>query len=195
MNGFDFDGTIYSGDSTFDFICFCYKKHPGLIRYLPRQAIAFLLYAFKCIDKTRMKEKIYSFMAAIDAQALLPEFWETHRKNIFPWYPAQQQPDDILISASPEFLLEPICRELGIETMMASRVDPRTGKYQGLNCHGKEKVRRLKQQTGITHLHKFYSDSQSDLPLALIADEAYLIDKKGNILNWDRENGKKEELK
>ena len=184
MNGFDFDGTIYSGDSTFDFCVFCYKKHPGLIRFLPMQGAAFLGYALKLIDKTRMKEIFYRFLRAIDAETLLPEFWETHRKNIFPWYPAQQQEDDILISASPEFLLEPICRELGIHTMMASRVDPRTGKYQGLNCHGKEKVRRLKQQTGITHLDKFYSDSQSDLPLAQIADEAFLIDKKGTIHNW-----------
>ena len=44
--------------------------------------------------------------------------------------------------------------------------------------------RRLKQQTGITHLDEFYSDSQSDLPLAKIADHAYLIDKQGNVLDW-----------
>ena len=184
MNAFDFDGTIYSGDSTRDFIFYCYKRHPSLLLYLPMQAMAALGYGLKIIDKTRMKEIFYRFMRGIDAEAMVPEFWETHKKNIFPWYAQRQQEDDILISASPEFLLEPICKELGIRTLMASRVDPRTGKYQGINCHGKEKVRRLKQQTGITHLDEFYSDSQSDLPLAQIADHAYLIDKKGNVLDW-----------
>ena len=184
MNGFDFDGTIYSGDSTLDFCIFCYKKHPGLIRYLPLQGLAGAAYALKIIDKTHMKQIFYRFMGAIDAEALLPEFWEIHKKNVFPWYLQKHQEDDILISASPEFLLEPICKELGIKTLMASRVDPRTGKYQGINCHGKEKVRRLKQQTGITHLDNFYSDSQSDLPLAEIADHAYLINKQGEILDW-----------
>ncbi len=184
MNVFDFDGTIYSGDSTVDFCLFCFKKHPGLIRYLPVQGYAFLRYALKTMDKTRMKELFYRFFRAVDAQALLPEFWATHKQNIFPWYLQQQQEDDIVISASPEFLLEPICKELGIKTLMASRVDPKTGKYDGLNCHGQEKVRRLEAQTGITHIDKFYSDSQSDLPLAKIADSAYLITQRGEVRDW-----------
>ena len=187
MNVFDFDGTIYSGDSTVDFCIFCYKKHPGLIRYLPLQGLAFLGYGLKILDKTAMKQKFYRFFRAVDVKSLLPEFWATHRQNIFPWYPAQQQEDDIVISASPEFLLEPICRELGIHTLMASPVDPETGVYHGFNCHGEEKVRRLKEQTGITHIDKFYSDSQSDLPLAKIADHAYLIDKQGRIHDWNTE--------
>lgn len=185
MNVFDFDGTIYSGDSTVDFCIFCFQKHPGLIRYLPIQGLAGLGYALKLMDKTRMKEIFYRFMGAINTESLLEEFWETHKKNIFPWYPARQQPDDIVISASPEFLLRPICRDLGIQTLMASVVDPHTGKYSGINCHGKEKVRRLETQTGITHIDQFYSDSQSDRPLAEIADEAFLINKKGEILPWN----------
>ena len=184
MNAFDFDGTIYSGDSTMDFCKYCYKKHPKLFLYLPMQGCAFLGYALKIIPKTRMKEIFYRFFKSIDAQAMLEDFWAIHKKNIFPWYPAQQQEDDIVISASPEFLLEPICKQLGIRTLMASRVNPKNGDYDGLNCHGEEKVRRLKEQTGVTHLDKFYSDSQADLPLAKIADEAYLIDKKGQIHHW-----------
>ena len=67
---------------------------------------------------------------------------------------------------------------------MASRVDPRTGKYTGLNCWGQEKVVRLESQMGITHCDKFFSDSHSDTPLAKIADEAFLI-KKGKICPWE----------
>ena len=42
MNIYDFDKTLYGSDSTMDFILFSIRKHPGLIRYLPIQARAFL---------------------------------------------------------------------------------------------------------------------------------------------------------
>ena len=68
-------------------------------------------YVLRISDKTAMKERFFRIFTGYDAQALVEEFWDTHEKNIFPWYPGKQQrEDDILISASPEFLLEPICR-------------------------------------------------------------------------------------
>lgn len=184
MNIYDFDGTLYDGDSTFDFILYSLKKHPVLIRFLPSQGWAFALYAAKRISKTAMKERFYRMLTGYDAEALLEEFWDTHQHKIFPWYPGQQEETDIIISASPEFLLAPICRRLGIRHLIASRVDSRTGKYTGENCWGDEKVVRLKDQMGITHCDKFFSDSYSDTPLANIADEAFLI-KKGQICNWE----------
>lgn len=185
MNIYDFDGTIYHGDSTFDFYFYALKKHPGLVRFLPKQAVAFALYALKRIDKTNMKERFYTFLTGIDAEGMLEAFWDTHEKNIYPYYKAQQKEDDIIISASPEFLLKPICARLGIRHLMASRVDPKTGAYTGLNCWGSEKVRRLEAQMGITHCDEFYSDSHSDAPLAGIAHKAFLVDKEGNLRQWD----------
>lgn len=187
MNVFDFDGTIYHGDSTFDFCCYCLRKQPGLIRYFPTMFTAFARYQVGRIDKTQMKERFYRFLQDVDTKPMVEAFWATHKKNIYPWYPAQHHSDDIVISASPEFLLEPICKMLDIHTLMASRVDPETGKYEGQNCHGEEKVRRLAQQTGITHIDKFFSDSLHDLPLARIADEAYLVNRSGELRKWDVE--------
>ena len=46
MNVYDFDGTIYDGDSTIDFFFYSLKKKPSLICYLPKQATGFLLYFF-----------------------------------------------------------------------------------------------------------------------------------------------------
>ena len=37
MNVYDFDKTIYRGDSTKDFYFFLLRRHPVLIRYLPKQ--------------------------------------------------------------------------------------------------------------------------------------------------------------
>ncbi len=184
MNIYDFDGTLYSGDSTLDFILFSLKKHPALLRFLPVQGLAFLRYAAKRIDKTAMKEQFYRMLSGYDAQALLEEFWDTHQHKIFPWYPGQQQDSDIVISASPEFLLAPICARLGIRHLIASRVDSRTGRYTGKNCWGEEKVIRLRDELGITHCDKFFSDSYSDTPLSQIANEAFQV-KKGEICPWN----------
>lgn len=184
MNIYDFDGTLYDGDSTFDFIRFSLKKHPSLLRFLPVQGWAAMLYLMKKSEKTEMKQRFYSMFTGYDAEELLEEFWDIHQHKVFPWYPGQQEETDIVISASPEFLLKPICARLGIQYLMASRVDPKTGIYTGLNCWGEEKVVRLKDQMGITHCDKFFSDSHSDTPLAKIADEAFLI-KKGKILPWE----------
>lgn len=185
MNIYDFDGTIYHGDSTFDFYFYALGKKPSLARFWPGQAVAFGLYALKKINKTQMKERFYRFFTAIDAEAMLEDYWDTHEKNIYPYYQKQQREDDIIISASPEFLLKPICARLGIRHLMASRVDPKTGAYTGLNCWGEEKVRRLKEQMDIEHCDEFYSDSHSDTPLAKIADKAFLVDKEGKLLPWE----------
>ena len=185
MNVYDFDGTIYDGDSTVDFFLFALKRKPSLIRYAPRQALGFLLYGLKQIGKTQLKEAFFSFLAGIDTEELADDFWKQNCNKIFSWYPQQQQPDDILISASPEFLLKPICRQLGITHLIASKVDIHSGRFTSENCRGAEKVRRLAEEYLVIHIDKFYSDSRSDLPLAQIADQAFLI-KNGAITPWEQ---------
>ena len=48
----------------------------------------------------------------------------------------------VVISASPEFLLKPICEKININYLIASRVDIKTGVLLGKNCYGKEKVKK-----------------------------------------------------
>ncbi|MGN1172926.1 MAG: haloacid dehalogenase-like hydrolase, partial [Muribaculaceae bacterium] len=59
------------------------------------------------------------------------------------YYKKTQRPDDIVISASPEFLLKPEAQYLDFGKLIASKVDKHTGKYTGENCWGEEKVKRL----------------------------------------------------
>ena len=186
VNIYDFDKTIYDGDSTADFIKFCavrYKK--SLIWALPTLR-AFCLYALGRYTKTRFKEKMYGFLRFIpDTDTAVDEFWNRHEKNIFPYYKERHGADDIVISASPEFLLEPICERLGIGRLIASREDKKTGIYTGDNCYGEEKVKRLRTEYGITSCDEFFSDSYSDTPLALIAKKAYIV-KKGTLVPWEK---------
>ena len=101
-------------------------------------------------------------------------------KNIEQWYLDIKKPDDVVISASPEFLLRIPIENLGIGTLIASRVDMKTGEYDGLNCYGEEKPQRFAEYFGEGWeglSDNFYSDSYSDTPMARIAKRAYIIKK------------------
>ena len=106
-------------------------------------------------------------------------FWKSHEKNIKGFH----KKGGLVISASPEFLLAPICEKLGM-SLLASRVDKNTGKYTGENCWGNEKVKRFKEIYGDTKINEFYSDSLSDLPLARMANSAFMVKNK-EIIPWD----------
>ena len=86
MNVYDFDDTIYNGDSSLDFVLFCFKKNKKLFKYIPHIILGFILYIFKIIKKTRMKEYFFSFLESIDGEVYVEEFWKTHQKNIKKFY-------------------------------------------------------------------------------------------------------------
>ncbi len=185
MNIYDFDKTIYDGDSTVDFIKYCAKRYPKTYITVIPTLWAFLLYIIGIYTKTQFKERMYRFLSYIpDIDSALEDYWDKHEKNILDYYKKQYDESDIVISASPEFLLEPICKRLGINRLIASRVDRYTGRYTGENCWGDEKVRRLNEKFGIDRCDNFYSDSYSDTPLALIADKAYIV-RRNDLSLWN----------
>ena len=175
MNVYDFDGTIYDGDSTVDFWKFCIKRHPVVIFALFPAMFGLGLFLFGIISKTKFKQRAYSFLKHIpniDCELFI--FWESHEKKIKSWYMAQKKVDDIIISASPEFLLKPVCSKLGV-SVIASTVDKNTGVYKGENCYGDDKVRRFRLAFPNAIVESFYSDSQSDNPMARVAFSAYRV--------------------
>lgn len=146
MNVYDFDKTIYDGDSTADFYIFSLKRHKKILLLAPSLIGAFLkFYVFKIGTKTQFKEKMYKFLKYCDIQKDINDFWNINIDKIKPFYKNQQQKDDVIISASPEFLLAPICKTLKINYLMASVVDEHTGKYSGINCHGEEKSKAIQR--------------------------------------------------
>ena len=188
MNVFDFDKTIYDGDSTVDFCLWLIKRYPAVIGDFISNLGVVLRYKRGKITKTEMKEKLYKCLRRVpDMEKELSLFWDKHIKNIEKWYLDVKREDDVIISASPEFLVSEACRRLGIKHVMASRVDAKTGKYDGLNCYGAEKPKRFDEYFGESareNIECFYSDSYSDAPLAVIAKKAYLI-KDHAPTEWD----------
>jgi len=185
MNVYDFDKTIYDGDSTLDFYVFALKKRPKLIKYLPIQVLGFLKYLFGICSKLEFKEKFYCFLNGIsDTDELVKVFWDEKQGLIKKWYLNSKKDSDLIISASPTFLLEPICKRIGIKHLIASEVNKNTGICEGENCYGDEKVIRLKKEFKDTAINEFYSDSLSDAPLSLLAERRFIV--SGNkIVKWD----------
>lgn len=183
MNVFDFDKTIYPRDSTVDFWLYCIRRHPAILRVLPKQMVAGVRYLLKQIDKNTFKGLFFAFIPLLpSAIECAGTFWESHAEQIAPWYLAMRQHDDLLISASPAFLLAPIAERLKISPPIATEVDLATGKLIGENCYGQEKVRRFRAAYPDVPVEAFYSDSLSDQPMALVAREAFLV--RGGVSPW-----------
>lgn len=180
MNTYDFDKTIFYPDSSVTFVKWYMRRHPLVfLCWAPRTALFALLYLLKLVPKERLKENIFRFVQKEpNLDAVLEEYWDEHESWIAPWYLRQRRDDDLVISASPEFVVKPMCDRLGIK-LMATPMDKKTGKIMGSNCYGEEKVRRFYEAFPDGKTEAFYSDSLSDAPMAEIADKAYLIVDKG----------------
>jgi len=180
---YDFDGTIYDGDSTVDFYKFCCKRHPGCLIVLPRVLVAAILWKTSVFKKDDFKENFYRFLLHIpDVDTEVDEFWKTHRCKVKQWYLDQKQSTDLIISASPEFTLKRFLEELGVQSI-CSLVDKKTGKLLGPNNSGSRKIDRYKELYGDEPIIEFYSDSHNDDPMAATAKKAYWV-KSNHISDW-----------
>lgn len=184
MNVYDFDGTIYEGDCSVDFFIFCLKKRPWLVFILPWQILGIGLYLVHAISKGTMKEHYFSFLKFIPHDSsYIDSFWNQNIHRIYPWYKKQQQETDVVISASPAFLVKPACERIGIKNVIATDVEYSSGKFLSQNCHDVMKVSFFYKRYPDIRISQFYSDSLSDEPMAELADQAFLIDK-GSIKAW-----------
>ena len=186
VNVYDWDKTIFPVDSTAAFYRWCVRAFPKVLLAAPKPILMLPGYFTKKYSKTRVKEQFYGFLKYVpDIDNAVVAFWDEYFPRVNRWYLDHMQPDDIIISASPEFLIGEPAKRLGLR-LLASRVDKHTGETEGENCHGEEKVRRLHEAFPDVEIAEFYSDSQSDAPLARIADTAFLV-KGQELLPWPTE--------
>lgn len=182
MNIYDFDGTIYDGDSSVDFYIYCLKRNKKCLLILPKFALSILLYMIKVKDKEYLKSCFYNYLKYFDdIDKVIDDFWKQNEYKIKDFYKKQKKSTDIIITASPEFLIEKISRYLNFK-LIGTKVNKKTGLLESKNCHDIEKVNRLKE-IGINSCENFYSDSKSDTPLTKIAKKSFLV-KKNIITKW-----------
>lgn len=179
VNGYDFDKTIYDGDCTVNFFIFMNLNRPYLLIFFPWYLILFALYGLKIVKKKKFKELLFFFVPwhKKSIRKLTEKFWAKNEKKIKKFYYEQKRDDDIVISASLKFIIEPIAEKLNFHTLIATDYDINTGKIAGNNCYGEEKVVKFRAKFGDLKLGAFYSDSLSDAPMMKISEKSYLVEK------------------
>lgn len=181
MNVYDFDNTIYDGESCFDLFKFYMKKDPSLILLFPMVAKAFAKYKKGEISLNEMISK-YAPMAEakikkIDFVNEPKEFWDKHINKIKPFYKEIQKEDDLIITASPDFHIAEIAKRLGIKNCLTSVVDQSTGKIE-FACIRENKITAFKEAYGDMEIENFYTDSpENDAPLIAFAKHAFVVKK------------------
>ena len=132
-----------------------------------------------------MKNRLFAFVKHFsDIDEFVDEFWKKHHHKIKDFCTEKKtHKNDIIISASGRFWLEPIAKEYKVKDLFATDIDPKTGVVSGNNCHGKEKVKIFRDKYPKAEIMKMYTDSKNDFPLIEAANEGILV-KKNKLYNY-----------
>ena len=113
---YDFDRTIYGGETGINFSTFYLKKYPlKSILFLIKYSKDLFFYLLKIINLTTLKERYFEFLethSREEIEQLVADFWETKKHKIYPWIKSELEKNKkecemvIVSSASPLFLIE-----------------------------------------------------------------------------------------
>ena len=185
MNVYDFDGTIFPTDCSIGFFIWCMKKHPKLIfTYAPKVVKNLIKRKFGKIPEYQMQLEFFGYLTLIDDfDEQIELYWDKNEKKIAPWYLAQKRSDDLIISASPDCIIGPIAKRLGVR-FIATEFNRKYGVFVHNLMYAQEKAQYMIDH-GFPKIEKFYSDSLSDTPLALCAEKAYFVSNKARtVTDW-----------
>jgi phosphatidylglycerophosphatase C len=185
---FDFDKTLTDRDSFRDFL----RYHVGCLAYWSKIFTllpTLLAYYRGRLDAGRLKAQfLWRFFADISsrdftalatayARQRLPQLLRSQALERLHWH--RQRRDRVLIvSASPENWIKAWAEPQGIE-VLATRLDMTTGRFSGRldgeNCKGEEKVTRIKAHLDISAYETIYAygDSAGDREMLALADKKY----------------------
>ena len=181
---FDFDGTITTKDSFLEFI----KYQKGTFRFYAGFLLnsPFLVaYKIGIISNQYAKERVMRFffgkMQTEKFQLACDEFSDNmipslmRPKALLEIKKLQEAGVEVVIvSASAENWLHNWCATHGV-SLLATRLQHSngkiTGKIEGLNCHGEEKVRRVHEAYDLSEYSRIYcyGDTKGDKPLLGLA--------------------------
>lgn len=174
---YDFDKTVYSKETSVEFMKFYISKHP---KYILKFIFNLIKILFNIKDLSKVKNIFFDILKDKNIELDIENFWKIHKKYIYEYFWEEIKENKknaevlILISASPDFLLDKIYKELGFDILIAT-------KYKNFlmvskNCKYEEKVNRL-NELGDFEVDTFYSDSMSDMPLFEISKNKFTIVK------------------
>ena len=186
---YDFDGTLYDGDSTVDFWRFCVRRQPSLLVYLPVQLWGVFGMKLHLLPPEKGKSLFFAFLRRLrQPDTCVTAFWAAHRDRLAGWFAPLPEATTVVISASPAFLVRAVCEQAGAQEVLATDMDSATGRIRGRNCKGAEKVRRLHERFGeAVTVRSMYTDSvRADAPLLALAQRRFLV-KHGRVTEWEEQ--------
>ena len=186
---FDFDGTLTRGDSLKHFAqpAFGQKKFAkALVAFISSLLPALVGKWDRGQSKERFLESLLGGMREEElleagrsfAAAMPASFFVDEALNRLAWHQRMGH-RCMVVSASPEFYLTPWAKGKGIEAVLATRLEVAegvvTGRFNGANCWGQEKVRRLQEYVGDLGPYEIwaYGDSRGDKELLAVATHPY----------------------
>lgn len=190
---FDFDGTLTTKDSLLEFLVFTHgraRTYLGLLLLAPAVVLMFL----GIIDNNRCKEMLLSYFfkgmdyeefqrlgrefAARGQEILNPVTCATLRRHIEAGHGVY------IVSASVYEWVQPVASTLGVKGVLCTRLQVDaggmlTGRYDGRNCHGQEKVNRIIEAEPDRESYYLYAygDSGGDRQMFAFADEYERVEK------------------
>ena len=185
---FDFDGTLTTRDSFKAFLRWRIGASAyamGMARLIPAAAwtinrdpsrikAAAVRTFLKGVPRTMLEEEAMEFATVTAPVLLRPDALKVWRKH------RQQGARLAIVTASPESIVAPFARGLGADILIGTRLnfdinDRVTGAFDGPNCRGREKVRRIQEVFGNDiRLLAAYGDTDGDHEMLDIADEKYM---------------------
>ncbi len=174
MNIYDFDGTIYNGDSCKDIVIYGLLHYPSIV--LKSLKKARLLNKKGYISFEEVKETLLSFIYKINNYPkFINNFVDSHMKKIKPFYLSRKSEADVIVTASYDLWIKQFAKRLGIKHVIATNTDS-NGKIIGKNCKGEEKVKRIKELYSDSEILCAYGDSSKDIPVLKLAKTAYVVE-------------------
>ncbi|MCL2018014.1 MAG: haloacid dehalogenase-like hydrolase [Alphaproteobacteria bacterium] len=193
---FDFDGTLSAGDANVGFWKYCFRNSLRPWLFLPVIFFGILLQIMawiiricfvrhishlSCLD-IFWREMLRPYLTPVMIKKLAAGFIKEFKQNRFGWAAEQVAKERaagnfvILASASPEYLLMPLVKDMKFDLIICSEIDPvRPWKFKFFN-YGENKVRSLNTIMGNRpNIIRAYSDSKSDLPMMRLAKEQVWI--------------------
>lgn len=179
MNAYDFDNTIYDGESLFDFYLFCLRKNIKFIKYLKVAVVSLIKYKLCIITLDKLiklcSKYVYDFLTDVgNIEGAVKEFWDKNEHKIKPWYFEKKKDDDLIISANFNIFLEEILNRIGISNYISSEVDPVNKEVTQL-CFRSNKVSLYHKKYKQAEIDSFFTDSRNDMPMINISKNAYLV--------------------
>ncbi len=198
---FDFDGTLITGGSVFGFLSSVAGRRAVLwasVTLAPRLAYAGLV-GGTVADRTKelLFERVLAGVPLGRADEVADTFAHRHlerhlRADVrrrFDWH-RRRGDRVVIVSASPELYVRVAAEQLGADAVIATRlaVDDRqvlTGRYEGLNCRGEEKIQRLRRWIDQAHPDTervwAYGNSRGDLKMLAAADVGVDVGRLGRL--------------